>query len=235
MILLVLFLLCLLFLCYGVLPTLIIRIFSIKILKRGRMKQAISLTFDDGPHPVYTAELLDLLSKYRARATFFVVGERAQRYPELVQRMINEGHEVGIHHQTHSNSWLLSPKKLRSEIENCASAIQKITGRMPQYYRPPWGRFNLVTLSVARRYENIMWSSINADWKASQGVNKLSEGLTKDLTDGCIYLLHDSGENPGADEDAPAVMIQALRKFLDEAMSEGYRIVPLEEMKKTNR
>ncbi|UZJ78264.1 polysaccharide deacetylase family protein [Fictibacillus sp. KU28468] len=233
-IVLIVSLLLLLFLCYGMLPTVLIRTFSLRIMKSGDKDFRIALTFDDGPHPVYTEKLLDLLRSYHASAAFFVVGERAQRYPHLVERMSKEGHAVGIHHQTHSNSWFLLPHRLREEISGCAQSIKKITGNAPMYYRPPWGRFNLFSLSASRAYKTIMWSSINEDWKASQGKEKLAERLKKDLGGGRIFLLHDSGDNPGADDEAPAVMLEALREFLEFAQQKGYRFVSLEEIKKNN-
>ncbi|MDN4075806.1 polysaccharide deacetylase family protein [Fictibacillus terranigra] len=226
------FLLLFVFFCYAIIPTVLIRVFSIGIMKSGNNQFQIALTFDDGPHPEYTEKLLDLLGSYQASAAFFIVGERAQSHPHLLDRMCREGHAIGIHHQTHSNSWFLLPYRLREEIGSCASVIKKITGKDPLYYRPPWGRFNLFSLTAARKYQTIMWSSISQDWKASQGKEKLAERLKRDLGRGKIYLLHDNGDNPGADEEAPAVMLEALREFLEFAQQKGYRFVSLDELKK---
>jgi peptidoglycan/xylan/chitin deacetylase (PgdA/CDA1 family) len=148
--------------------------------------------------------------------------------------MSKEGHTVGIHHQTHSNSWLLTPGKLKKEISKCASVIQQATGEKASFYRPPWGRFNLFSLPISKEYHVVMWSSITGDWKAEQGKDKLAAKLKKDLRSGCIYLLHDNGENSGADDEAPSVMLQALREFLDYAKSQGYIGMSLEELKNTN-
>ncbi|KSU84036.1 Peptidoglycan/xylan/chitin deacetylase, PgdA/CDA1 family [Fictibacillus enclensis] len=226
----------LLFLLYGIIPTIFIRLFAVRIIKNGPTeRKEFFLTFDDGPHPVYTPQLLDLLKSYNVPAAFFIVGERAEREPELLKRMSNEGHTVGIHHQTHSNSWLLTPGKLKKEISRCATVIQQATGKKADFYRPPWGRFNLFSLLLAREYQIIMWSSITGDWKAGQGKDKLAAKLKKSLHSGCIYLLHDNGENPGADDEAPSVMLEALRGFLEYAQRQGYIGMPLEELKNTNK
>ncbi|SDN36051.1 Peptidoglycan/xylan/chitin deacetylase, PgdA/CDA1 family [Fictibacillus solisalsi] len=225
-----------LFLLYGLIPTVCIRLFSVGIIKKGTTeRKGFFLTFDDGPHAVYTPQLLDLLKSYNVPAAFFIVGERAEREPELLKRMSKEGHTVGIHHQTHSNSWFLTPGKLKREISKCAAVIQHATGKKANFYRPPWGRFNLFSLLLSREYQVIMWSSITGDWKAGQGKAKLAAKLKKGLHSGCIYLLHDNGENPGADDVAPSVMLQALRDFLEYARSQGYIGLPLEELKNTNK
>ncbi|EIT85986.1 polysaccharide deacetylase [Fictibacillus macauensis ZFHKF-1] len=227
MIVLIALIVCLIILSYGVLYTIIVRVFSYRMLKKGKMNAEIALTFDDGPDPIYTEQLLDLLKEYDAKATFFVVGERAQRYPVLLQRMIKEGHSIGIHHYHHSNSWFLTPWKLRQEIEQCAKVITEATGKKPVYYRPPFGRFNMTSMHVAKEYHIVMWSSIHQDWKVSQGKERLYASLSNDLAPGTIYLLHDNGDNPGADQEAPAVMLEALRPFLAHATEQGYRCTSL--------
>ena len=186
--------------------------------KLGR--RGIALTFDDGPHPLYTASLLDLLEESGVRATFFVVGEKAEAYPWLVRRMHEDGHEVGIHHYKHVSNWRLAPHRLREELEATDRVIRMSAGVRPLLYRPPWGRLSPFTLAVAKDYETVIWSHILGDWKI-QNCFDLSERLETIPADGSIVVLHDDGSNPGADEAAPAFMIGELEKYLDSALRKG--------------
>jgi peptidoglycan/xylan/chitin deacetylase (PgdA/CDA1 family) len=135
---------------YTIIPTLLIRIFGLGIHKeRGR--QGISLTFDDGPDPEYTPQVLDLLSKYQIKATFFVLGANAEKYPELIVRMHKEGHLVGVHNYSHRANALMTPWKVRLQLQHSIETIEKIIGITPIHYRPPWGIFNLFDFLLFRR------------------------------------------------------------------------------------
>ncbi len=218
-----------LFLLYGILPTVFLRIFIIGMVKKGENRQTLALTFDDGPHPFYTPRVLDLLKKYDVKATFFVVAEKAVKHHELIKRMHQEGHTVGIHHYNHTNSWFLTPLATKREIHESAKIIRNLIGVRPSFYRPPYGRFNVFTMWFARDYSIVLWSAIFQDWKKGQDSINLKERLVGRLSDGQIYLLHDDGENNGADSDAPEQMIEALRGFLPYLRSNGFRGVSLEE------
>jgi peptidoglycan/xylan/chitin deacetylase (PgdA/CDA1 family) len=101
--------------------------------------QNFALTFDDGPHPVHTPVLLDWLKVNHIRATFFVLGKNAERYPGIVKRMIQEGHEVGNHSWSHPNLRVMPPKKMLAEVRRAHDLITRITGRAPVLFRPPYG------------------------------------------------------------------------------------------------
>lgn len=130
-------------LIYTIIPTLMVRLFGIGVYKRGTSKQPIALTFDDGPDPEYTPLLLDLLKKHNIKVTFFVLGRKAEQYPDLIQRMHSEGHLVGIHNYVHWSNALMSPKKVREQVNKTANVIDRIIGKRTFYYRPPWGVINL--------------------------------------------------------------------------------------------
>ncbi|WP_237448993.1 polysaccharide deacetylase family protein [Paenibacillus sp. OT2-17] len=115
-------------LVYTIIPTLIIRLFGIGVYKRGTGEQPIALTFDDGPDPEFTPLLLDLLKKYNIKGTFFVLGRKAEKYPDLIQRMHNEGHLVGIHNYVHWSNALMSPKRVREQVNKTANVINRIIG-----------------------------------------------------------------------------------------------------------
>lgn len=204
-------------LAYGMGATAAIRLAGCGVMKKLPSARGVVLTFDDGPNPVYTPQLLDLLAHYQINAVFFVVGERARRYPDIIRRMHAEGHQIGIHHDRHTSSWLLTPFGLKREIDNTHRTIEDITGEPPTLYRPPWGFMNASTPFMAEPYQIVLWSHVFQDWKVESCETKLLDGLRQLTPDGSIVLLHDDGTNPGADDEAPAHMLDKLSKYLKEA------------------
>ncbi|CAH0346768.1 polysaccharide deacetylase family protein [Bacillus sp. CECT 9360] len=120
----------LVFLFYSVIPTVLIRIGGVGITKKNKDINGIALTFDDGPNPKYTIELLDLLKRYGVKASFFVVGRKVMQNPEIIKRMHQEGHTIGIHHFDHISSWLLSPYHLRKQLILTEQAIRNYAGNL---------------------------------------------------------------------------------------------------------
>lgn len=209
-------------LVYTIIPTLMIRLFGIGVYKKGTDEQPIALTFDDGPDPEYTPLLLDLLKKHNIKATFFVLGRKAEKYPDLIKRIHNEGHLVGIHNYLHWSNALMTPKTVREQVNNTANVIDRIIGERTFYYRPPWGVINLFDFFLMKQYRMILWSVIVGDWKSSGGKRKIKQRLLSKLKGGAIIVLHDSGQTFGADRDAPAYMLEALSEFITEALHTGY-------------
>jgi len=223
----VLIILCL-FLLYAILPTVMMRTFAISVLKRVNIKGKVALTFDDGPDSRYTPELLDVLKKHKVQATFFVVGENAEQYPEIIKRMDSEGHSIGIHHYQHKNNWFLTPGGMRRQCLKTADTIQKITGKVPVYYRPPWGTFNLFTYWMTQPFKLVLWSAILGDWKLDLGKERLIERLRAHIHDGAIIVLHDSNDTPGADDGAAAHTVAALKEFLPQ-VNDTYDFITVDE------
>ncbi len=215
---------------YAFLPGLISRTFGFRVFKRGHVKNEISLTFDDGPDPKYTPLLLDLLAKYDAKATFFVVGANAEKYPELLRRMSDEGHVIGIHNYVHKTNWLMRPREVRRQINLTSDIIRKATRTIPVYYRPPWGIVNLFDFSRLGYLQIILWSSMFGDWRRRVGVRRLTKRMLKKLRPGEVLLLHDCGTTLGADSDAPANMLEALEVYLKAGTQSGFRFVTIAEM-----
>ena len=118
----------------------------------------------------------------------------------MIKRMHQEGHTIGIHHYTHISSWILTPFQLRNQLEMTEKAIQECTNEKVNFYRPPWGHFNLFTLFISKKYNIIMWSKIFGDWKVENSKNTLLRQLRTATDGGSIVLLHDCGETLGADE-----------------------------------
>jgi peptidoglycan-N-acetylglucosamine deacetylase len=128
----------------------------------------LALTFDDGPNPAITPKLLDLLDRYHAHATFFVVGKFVRDHPEIVQETAARGHVIGNHTDAHPNLFWLSPDHIFIELRCCNYAIAAATGKPPHWFRPPWGFRNPWVVPTARGLgqQVIMWTLIPRDWKA---------------------------------------------------------------------
>jgi peptidoglycan/xylan/chitin deacetylase (PgdA/CDA1 family) len=214
---------------YTIIPTIVIRCFGLGVYK-DTSGQGIALTFDDGPDPEYTPRLLDLLKRYNVKATFFVLGSKAEQYPELIIRMHKEGHLLGVHNYVHRTNALMSPWKVRGQLEHTIRTIEKIVGVKPVHYRPPWGIFNLFDILLFRRFRVVLWSIIVGDWVSRGGAQKIKKRLLANVRNGDVIVLHDSGQTFGADKDAPEYMIQALQEFLDETSRKGYEFLRLDEL-----
>src|SRR5690606_21402954 len=158
---------------YAFIPGLLSRVFGYRVFKRGTSKQEVALTFDDGPDPIYTAKLLDLLQKYNAKATFFVVGVHAEKHPELLLRMKNEGHVIGVHNYVHKTNWLMRPRTVKKHIQQTNDIIEKVTGERSIYYRPPWGIMNLFDYRNVTQLNIILWSALFGDWSEKMTADKL--------------------------------------------------------------
>ncbi|HTG71004.1 MAG TPA: polysaccharide deacetylase family protein [Candidatus Udaeobacter sp.] len=217
---------------YAFLPGLISRTFGFRVFKKGRVEKEISLTFDDGPDPVYTPQLLDLLARYNAKATFFVVGAHAEGQTELLQRMKAEGHIIGIHNYVHKSNWLMRPRTVKRQIERTIDIIENATGERSAFYRPPWGIVNVFDYANLGYLQIILWSAMFGDWRLRLGPERLKKRMMKKLRPGEVMLLHDCGMTFGADKDAPKNMLIALEAYLEEGMKRGYRFVGISEMMK---
>ncbi|HJV16888.1 MAG TPA: polysaccharide deacetylase family protein [Bacillales bacterium] len=213
-----------LFLLYTIFPTVLIRSFEWGIMKKLN-GAGMALTFDDGPNPEYTGQLLDLLKKYNVKATFFVVGSKVKKYPDVIKRIHHEGHTIGIHHYHHVSSWVLSPFQLKKQLKLTEMVIQECTNEKVTFYRPPWGHFNLFTLLLSKKYQIVMWSAIFGDWKVQ---TSLLEKLRETTEPSSILLLHDCGETWGADREAPKYMLEDLEVFLRE--NQGTKFMTLKDL-----
>ncbi|WP_373231750.1 polysaccharide deacetylase family protein [Cohnella sp.] len=206
------------------------RIFGFRVFMRGKTDKEIALTFDDGPDPVYTPKLLDLLKRQGARATFFVVGENAEQNPHIIARIHEEGHIIGIHNFVHHTNWLMRPRSVKRQIDRTSDVIKKITGTRPMYYRPPWGIVNVFDYANLGYLQIVLWTSLFGDWRKRVNADKLYRRMRRKLKPGQVFLLHDCGITFGADKDAPANTISALERILDDGRKLDYRFVGIDEM-----
>jgi peptidoglycan/xylan/chitin deacetylase (PgdA/CDA1 family) len=215
---------------YAFLPAFVSRMFGFRVFSRGVTDNEIAITFDDGPDPVYTPQLLDLLKRYNAKCTFFVVGAHAEKYPEIIARIHREGHVIGIHNYQHYTNWLMRPKTVSKHIMKTSEVIEQITGVKPAFYRPPWGIVNLFDFRRIGHLQIVLWTGMFGDWKVRVGAEKLYQRMRRKLRPGEVFVLHDSGRTFGADEEAPANMIAALERILEDGREKGYRFVGVDEM-----
>ncbi len=154
----------------------------------------VALTFDDGPHPEGTPALLDLLAEAGARATFFLVGEQAERWPDVARRVADEGHVVALHGHRHRNQLRLAPGAFQRDLEHGARALEQVTGTRPSLYRPPYGIFSPAGLAIVRRggYATLLWSRWGHDWRRFITPQRIAAEITGDVSDGDVLLLHDA-------------------------------------------
>ncbi len=168
----------------------------------------VHLTFDDGPHPEYTPQVLDILKTGGVKGTFFLTGENAVRYPGLVRRIVQEGHTLGNHGFTHASLVFKKRKIVLSEIERTDEAIRQITGQNPAFFRPPYGRFDSRFQGWMKKsgHRLVLWSLVTCDFQESSPT-ALVERVKRHIHPGAILLLHDGHKNS-------PVMIEALPELL---------------------
>jgi peptidoglycan-N-acetylglucosamine deacetylase len=151
-------------------------------------KPTVYLTFDDGPHPEITTWVLDILKQFNAKATFFCVGENAQKYPETAQRIRNEGHSIGNHTHNHIKGWNTNDK---AYLKNTLYAAHFTS---TQLFRPPYGRITRRQglMLKSKGYRIIMWSLLSCDYLKNLDKNKSLDSLIKNTKSGSIVVFHDS-------------------------------------------
>lgn len=193
------------------------------VYQGGGEDPRIALTFDDGPHPEYTAQILDILAEYGIHATFFVIGENADLYPELLQRTVAEGHEIGNHTQTHPLK-NLSREKMEQELSACETTIGEWIDCRPRLFRPPGGIISgtVTALAEDHRYRVILWSIDTRDW-AHTPVKEITKTVLDGVGAGDIILMHD-----GIKSNSPTP--QALRILIPILLERGYRFVTVSEL-----
>lgn len=182
----------------------------------GDSTRTVALTFDDGPDERMTPRVLDVLARHGVRATFFLVGERAERSPELVRRMVDEGHLVGGHSHTHSGCFPLQRRsQMEAELERMRRTLATITGRCVRLFRPPFGVTNPTVAAAVRAggYETVGWSVRSFDTVERTPRRKVLARIVGRLHPGAVVLLHDRCDR--ADE-----LLDAL---IDEIQRRGYR------------
>jgi peptidoglycan/xylan/chitin deacetylase (PgdA/CDA1 family) len=162
---------------------------------------AVSLTFDDGPHPQGTPAVLEALERAGARATFFMVGEQVERHPAVAAEVAAAGHTIALHGHRHRNLLRLTPRVLAADLDRGADALHRATGLVAKLYRPPYGIFSPAGLALVRRrsLHPWLWSRWGRDWRRSATPRSIAGKVTEDLGAGDVLLLHDADFYSAAD------------------------------------
>ena len=188
----------------------------------------VALTFDDGPNEPYTSRILDILSGYLVKSVFFVCGRNVEFHPELSRRIVQEGHLLGNH--THSHSRFLTTTGLALwETLKAAEVIQRITGVIPEYFRPPYGAPNPLFWWVLKRkgYRVVLWDVDGRDWERPSAP-ELAQRIVSKVKPNSVILLHDGHNVCHGDDRSPTV--EALPLIIEGLRDRGYVFVRLDEL-----
>ncbi|ARQ13186.1 chitooligosacharide deacetylase 1 (plasmid) [Rhizobium etli] len=199
----------------------------------GAGKGSVYLTFDDGPHPFCTPEVLDVLAEHGVPATFFVIGEYAADQPKLIQRMIAEGHEVANHTMTHPDLSICEPSEVQRQILEADRAIKGASGQAPvRHIRAPYGIWteDVLTTAASAGLTAVHWSVDPRDW-SNPGVDAIVGAVLDSIRPGAIVLLHDgcppSELQPGNDASLRYQTISALSRIIPALHDRGFVISAL--------
>ncbi|HEY3235002.1 MAG TPA: polysaccharide deacetylase family protein, partial [Polyangiaceae bacterium] len=192
-------------------------------------RQSVALTFDDGPHPATTRMILEILARGNHRATFFLVGEKVERYPDVAREICRAGHEIGLHGFVHDRLYSLRPPSFVAEdIDRAGRAIEAACGVRTRLFRPPVGYVSHRTASGARRagVRLVAWSARGIDGVSAADPERVAERVGRQLRDGAIILLHDASER----EDFEPASIRALPKILEAIEALGFKSIRVSEL-----
>lgn len=195
----------------------------------GRGKGGVCLTFDDGPDPRATPQILEILERHSAKATFFFLGEQIERHPDLAQAVVAAGHTIGEHSYKHTHAWKTGPFRTWRDLERGGQAIAKVlAGAESTYLRPPYGKMNMMTLFYLRRRAKkpVFWDIDPRDYAAGSA-QEIAERAIAGFDRGSVLLLHDGRRDPAK---SPAITAEALELILAEIDRRGLKVIPLGEI-----
>jgi len=196
------------------------RIFSVNLLhvffpgltwKIPTKTKKLFLTFDDGPHPVITSKVLNILDEYNAKATFFCIGENVKNHPKIYNEILIKGHQTGNHTYNHLRGWNTTTTKYLENIQKCSQLVNS------DLFRPPHGRISYRQIKALKKegYRIIMWSVLTKDYYKTGHKNRLLKRAIRKTRSGSIIVFHDSKK---AEEN----LFYLLPKFLDHFTGKGY-------------
>lgn len=181
----------------------------------------VALTFDDGPHPQNTLKILDILNKYKAKATFFMLGQNVEKNNWIPKKVIEQGSEIGTHTWDHKNLNKLSKEEVQNEINSSCDKIKEFSGTEVKYFRPPYGNANDQVRDIAKMNNKyiILWNIDTEDWK-SKNAEMVANHVLDNIKDGDIVLMH----------DIYLTTVEACEKIVEELTNRGYRLVTISEL-----
>lgn len=181
-------------------------------------KKQIAITFDDGPNPDYTMKLLKGLKKRGVKATFFVLGEEVERYPDILKATYDDGHMIGVHSYQHVNFGQIGDAAALEQVEKTQQAIYDVTGEYTGYIRPPYGCWKK-ELDQELPMIEVLWDIDPLDW-ATKDADTVVQRVLQKIPDGSIILLHDASESS----------VSAALTIIDTLQKQGYEFVTVEEL-----
>jgi len=188
-------------------------------------ERLVAFTFDDGPNPTYTPQLLDIFRAARGKATFFMIGEQIEAHPDVAAAVHAEGHEIGNHTQTHPHLTKLQPEQARAELALAEERIRGITGQPVRVFRPPYFDIDDSIWAIVREMGYPCVGAVNPetrDWE-TPGVDHILLHTRNTVTGGSVLLFHDGyGDRSQS--------IEAVRILVAELAAEGYRFVTVSEL-----
>jgi peptidoglycan/xylan/chitin deacetylase (PgdA/CDA1 family) len=206
------------------------QVFGPALVRGPQEGRRVALTFDDGPAPPFTGQILDILREHRVPATFFICGQNAEHYPELVRRMHDEGHTLGNHMYSHPFLYFQSRGSIAKEVDRTQEIIAKLAGYRPELFRPPYGVrwFGLYPVLRQRGMRVVQWSDTGYDWEKE--AEAIVDAVLRRLRPGSIILLHDgfNVHTPGRRIDRSRT-VKALPAILEGAQKAGFSFVPVKD------
>ena len=195
-----------------------LEVMKVMSVERDKDTPKIALTFDDGPHPKFTKELLEGLEKRNVKATFFVTGENVVLYPEIVQQIDKGGHLIGNHTYTHLELTNQNHNKFKEELYQTNEAIKEIIGKETEFVRPPYGKWSESIEKEVMMFP-ILWTVDPLDW-CTQDVGKVVGIVVENITENDIILLHDCYQST----------VEATLEIVDLLQEQGYEFVTVDKI-----
>ncbi|OUM87053.1 MAG: chitooligosaccharide deacetylase [Bacillus thermozeamaize] len=197
------------------------------ILNAPSAKREVALTFDDAPDSIYTPQILDVLKREGVKATFFVVGNRIEAHPEIMRRIVKEGHAVGNHSYNHANLPKLKDGPFRNQIEKTDQLIRRFTGHIPRFVRPPYGNIQEEQIKwlASQKKTIVNWNVDSLDWKGLSA-EQVATNVLAHVHPGAIILMHSGG---GAGEDLSGT-VNALPEIIRKLRADNVKLVTIPEL-----
>lgn len=211
---------------YWVVPFLGMQLANFGVLRRGSgALPQVALTFDDGPDPSSTPQVMDALEAAGMRGTFFVLGEQVLKYPELTREILARGHEIGAHGFSHRSAWLRMPWTIQRDMQRSVAVIEEVTGQKVRYFRPAHGVYTAATYFGLRRLglQAVHWTIESHDWHSKFSPQDVQQRILDNLEPGGVVVMHDA--NLGARN-----CVAILPSLLTALQERGYQGVTVGQM-----